>query len=132
MILYNAAYYAQGVVDGMSEILDNLDVQYTYHVHEGSESATANGCYTKAIYHSHINSCYIQCSGTANSKGGAGNAWKYTCNKCNKDYWVGSWGADFPCTEKILSCGKTSSTIDNYTLGCGKTEETIESATIIY
>ena len=51
--------YTQGVADGLSKV----NVQYTYHVHEGNASTTANGCYITPIYHNHSSSCYVRCNG---------------------------------------------------------------------
>ena len=145
----NAAYYAQGVVDGMSEVLDNLDVQYTYHVHEGSEGTTANGCYTKAVYHSHMDSCYAQATGTIvqipTYNDGGIYAFDYRCNRCNTTTGTirgdtnegihdeqGQLSGTHNCGYSITVCGKTTDTVESYSLGCGKTEETVESVTITY
>ena len=123
----------------MAEVLDNLDVQYTYHVHEGSEGITANGCYTAPVYHAHSNSCYSSCNGS----------WKYSSsfNEDGETYYrvkcSGCGGADtfikhewesgkiYSCRTRILTCNKTGF-IENYVLGCGKDETTIESVTILY
>lgn len=151
-ILYNAAYveqgyrkgYTQGVADGLSKV----NIQYTYHNHEGSEGTAANGCYTTAVCHSHISSCYARCNGpmyvTKKGTQNSGGSWDapIQCDWCGGgDTWTAAAqqqhvGQEFPryrCQRVTgYSCGKTTSTVEKYTLGCGKTTETIESATIIY
>ena len=134
----------------MAEALDNLDIQYTYHVHKGSAGTSANGCYTKAQYHAHVSSCYTAATGSIYADpnyyptDSSGNyLWGYYCNTCGTLVGkFGVWeGASFNqgvssgthnCGYTVVSCGKTTSTITGYTLGCGKTEQTIEGATIIY
>lgn len=145
-VLYNAAYYAQGWVDGKQDSMDNLNIVYTYHVHEGSAGVTANGCYTTPIYHSHISTCYSEektCYATPSERYIDGRTWiGYDHSACGAswdgvDWKDGSSGYNssynaYSHTYKNLICNKTNSTIDDYVLGCGKTEDTIESATIIY
>lgn len=141
LILDNAAYYAQGVVDGLAQALDNLEIQYTYHIHEGSEGTTSNGCYTKPITHSHNNACY--CSGYFTHNGtnvkncsfDNNTIYPIVCSNCGRyEQWYGKdmsrYGAYNVCGRFI--CTKSTSEILKYSLGCGKTEGTIESATIIY
>lgn len=137
----NSASYSQGFVDGQQNAAGNLNIEYTYHVHQGSEGSTANGCYTKAVYHSHGSNCY--CNGQYTYNGVyVGNCslqddkiYPITCNKCGQyQQWygrdMGRYGAYSPCGAFI--CSKSTTTPISYTLGCGKTEETIESAKIIY
>ena len=115
----------------MQQVLDNLDVQYTYHVHEGSAGTTANGCYTLPVYHAHSNSCYKTCGGKQTIVSSNSSYMKVKCTSCgdtsneDPDYDV------FICGVTTLICNKAG-TISSYKLGCGKTIETIESATIIY
>lgn len=40
----NASGYAQGFVDGQANAIDNLNVTYTYHYHEG-DNINGGGCY---------------------------------------------------------------------------------------
>lgn len=140
----NAAYYASGVVDGLAQALDNLEVQYTYHIHEGSEGTTANGCYITPVYHSHVSSCYSSHTSSWMHTGehvqtGTEGQWacQYQCSICGQRYSQnnnqGSHSTKPPTkTHSTLICTKSTSTIDNYTLGCGKNEGDIESAIIIY
>lgn len=157
---YNVGYeqgYAQGFVDGQQNMMNNLQITYTYHTHTGS---AGNGCYTKPVYHQH--------TGNANAYGGC-----YTvlveantvygdhvpgerepistnqfCKLCRTNLSYYDADGDLCYTEYYgkrckgnvvaqyytygLGCGMTTSTITDYVLGCGKTEETIETATIIY
>ena len=43
----NASSYARGFVDGQANAIDNLNVTYTYHYHEGDE-VNGGGCYEQA------------------------------------------------------------------------------------
>ena len=128
LIPYNAAYYAQGWLDGMAEIFDNLEVQYTYHVHEGIEGSTANGCYINPV-HTYETYTY-QCPGyntiLRTSDGNhPGSAGKYNC-----DAYCANFGKKDEKCQAIRTGTRISST--TYTLGCGKTNETVESVTITY
>ena len=129
------------MVAGQQNIYDNLQVQYTYHVHDG-DGTSESECYS-AVYHTHSSSCYRTCTGSkiATAEGtesGSGYKGPYKCNSCGitgTDY--GSYkqfvGQNFgTCGRSILKCSISTSTISGYEVSCGKTEETIESATIIY
>ena len=110
----NAAYYAQGVVDGLVENLDNLEVQYTYHVHSG-DTINGGGCYSTP------NMVNVYCNTTVHDSSNGTE----TCDRCGK-FYSGQVGFTITCNNVI---GQTQ---DGYILGCGKSEETVESATIIY
>ena len=110
--------YTQGVADGLSKV----NVQYTYHVHEGDSSAVG-GCYGNK---SEIRYNYTYCN----------------CTEVPDVYWP-SWSdnplcseCDHPQHKDGVKCGrqtsKTPYTYNYIGLTCGKTEDTIESATIIY
>ena len=123
----------------MQQALDNLDVQYTYHVHEGSEGTSANGCYTTPVYHNHISSCTNICKGTMICVGGGevngSYMHGYKCNYCGRqEFSGGSEKPPWSCGKNLggYGCGMSNTTIIGYTLGCGKTEETVESVTITY
>ena len=118
----------------MAQTLDNLEVQYTYHVHEGN-SSTVGGCYNIPYYYYSYPQdvyCYHHNKGSAGYEQGT----FYRCNDCGNTAWdyfpptkIGtttaySYGYSVPSNGTEIS--KT------YELGCGKTEKTIESATIIY
>lgn len=123
----------------MSEVLDNLDVQYTYHVHEGSEGTTANGCYVKASFHSHVRKycspqVYCNQGPESNTNPDTGSiVYKYYgfCSNCGRKMYHNGSIAYEPCAS-CYTCGKSTSSIESYGIGCGKTEETIESVTIKY
>lgn len=120
--------YTQGIADGLSKV----NVQYTYHKHTGN-SSTYGGCYTKTIYHSHSSTCYTQCTGSVGMVSESGGWYYYRCDKCgNNTSGTTEFNYKFACTNKILSCTKTTSTVERYNLGCGKTTDTIESVTIKY
>lgn len=138
----NAAYYTQGFIDGQQNIYDNLQVEYTFHKHEGSPGSVANGCYFYPIYHQHDTSspCYVPAQWSSNYQHmGAdpvnpGNE-VYRCRSCGTYMYArtGTNPAAHKCRDAYYNCGKTpGGTIDSYTLGCNKTEETVESVTIKY
>ena len=115
--------YSQGYAEGMTNAMDNFNIVYTYHEHEGSEGTEANGCYTTA---NNILTGY----GTHNLRA------------TNEYYDVHMWMECIYCGGRWLNCNipqyynptcdKQPQYNTTYTLGCGKTEETIESVTIIY
>ena len=128
----------------MANVTDNLNIQYIYHVHEGSAGSISNGCYTKPMYHSHISSCYSSHAASWNHTGehvptGTERQWAciYQCSVCGQKYPQNNVeGTHYTIapeqTHSTLICTKSTSTIDNYILGCGKDETDIESAIIIY
>lgn len=104
---YNEGY-TQGIADGLSKV----NIQYTYHVHEGNSSAVG-GCYGNCTGYSPV---YCECWGWV---GGS-----YGCDNCH--HALGMHGSGY-CT------GIVSNNPYTYIgLVCGKTTDTIESATIIY
>ena len=121
----------------MNQALENLDIQYTYHVHEGSAGTTANGCYFMPVYHQHIDTCYTLIRGYYRVSGnGYGGVW-LECDLCGRKE-SGGEGSSLKnqrcyngCQENRLTCTRTG-VIERYSLGCGKNENTIESATIIF
>ena len=141
MIHHNAAYYAQGWIDGKQNFVENLNIQYNYHIHEGTPNIIANGCYKTPVYHSHTTNCYRYCSGVwvfvkrDENEHGVTQDFYRCSNGCSIGY-VGSpykngSGSGNPCSNRSLSCS-LSGTIETHTFGCGKTDSTIESAIIIY
>ena len=57
------------------------------------------------------------------------------CSICGLKKWnySGDWNfGTHICEQGYYNCGKTTTTIDIYTLSCGKDETTVESVTIIY
>ena len=66
------------------------------------------------------------------------NCQKITGYKCGKStstiesYSLGCGKTTSTVDGYNVGCGKTTSTVTGYTLGCGKTTSTIESATIKY
>ena len=132
----------------MDQALDNLQVFYTYHVHEG-DAVNGGGCYTKEITEDIYESCTHRLSG-----------WIAYYKK--GEYFDGYYGYEFVwdngtvdlCTITLQNVviatgyadGRDLNNSDyihthdvfvetkllGYDLNCGKTTETIESATIIY
>jgi len=135
-ITYKNIAYAIGYTDGMASAMENIDIQYTYHVHQG-DTSSSGGCYTTPVYHSHANGCYKKCGGTIgpseNVDIAAGGQWTVRiCQTCGE--WYNPSATPSTCTKltSTVICGKKTTTIEGYSLGCGKTIDTIESATIIF
>lgn len=129
----NITYRNLGFTEGLTSAMENIDIQYTYHEHQG-ESFTNGGCYTVPVYHSHTNSCYSQCSGTIYSLNSTATQTQWRCNKCGWQAYIDNvhntkYGD--PCKQNVISC-TSGGTIVSYSLGCGKTTDTVESATIIF
>lgn len=134
-MLDTSAAYTQGYVDGQNNVAENLDIQYTYHKHEG-EASKGTGCYTKSVKHKHKASCYTECTGTLTYLREYLGESQYQCTECNTIFYYGApdnngAAAGRVCSEQSVTCGKTN-VIESYDVGCGKTEDTVESAVIIY
>ena len=123
----NAAYieqgyragYTQGIADGLSKV----NVQYTYHVHEGN-TTDGGACYTSYTYT--VNGGSHNIVGTGKYSGS--NEY-YQCVYCGK----GEYSCNIPkYFNPNEACSKNIIYMTGYQLGCGKTENTIESATIIF
>ncbi len=121
-------------------------VSTNYHTHIG-DVTNGGGCYTTPVYkvHTHISSCYstktvqstCQCS-AYNGRYLENGA--FVCMTCGHSGHgpSGICGASTTSTQTIIVCGKTqgqsyeSEGIESYSLNCGKTETTIENYTISY
>ena len=108
----------------MAEVLDNLDVQYTLHVHDG-DGTIVSGCYgnvTRTCPGTWIPTAASTYSGTWKTK--------YQCSSCGV---TGTYKSDHvnSTTNPSGLCGCTR-TITSIGLICGKTTETVESVTITY
>ncbi len=132
----NASHYSQGWIDGQKNAIQNLNITYTYHTHEG-EAAAGTGCYTVPVYHSHINTCLGTTTNSCGCTTDRGwhevpnNGSPYpACDHCGHFYHQSS-PCGFGTTTSYYKCGLDQA-IEGYSLGCGKTEQTIETATIKY
>ena len=117
-----------------------------YHTHTG-DVTNGGGCYTTPVYkvHTHISSCYSTKTVQSTCQCGAYNGrylenGAFVCMTCGH-YGHGPGGicgASITSTQTIIVCGKTqgqsyeSQGIESYSLNCGKTETTIENYTISY
>ena len=116
-------------------------------------SSTSGGCFTQAVphYHSHVSSCYSTCGGATSkdyipASGGYINGVWYSgdgsgegdyvrvCSKCGNVSGRGDGSGEKVCTQKVLTCGKTTSTVESYTYtrSCGLTANEIVQAVINY
>lgn len=127
-----AASYAQGFTDGQQNVTQNLDIQYTYHVHQG-DSTAGGACYSP---HIHTNTCGtpIYCTNLYSYWRDVGLPTAYevydyhgTCTNCGAAA-VTHWNPGTVNCTKCTSCGLDGM----YEFSCGKTEQTIETAVITY
>lgn len=132
----NASSYAQGFVDGQANIMDDLNVTYTYHYHEG-DAENGGGCYgsvtssktcgvitLKREYY-RGNTCHALCNSYY--------AEEYACSGCGG---VTGWR----CGGGGNSCGSMGGQIGgNHVVSmtswepvCGYSQGQILTATIVY
>lgn len=141
----NNSYYTQGYTkgwaDGYDEKLDNIDVEYVYHVHTGSPSS-GGGCYSQPINEPIVKTCTVYVGGCEG--GGTSDAsgehctceYEETHRDCGQRPYRGTRTHRNP--PHYGPATYTHDYIDGYrftgkyALGCGKTEQTIESATIVF
>lgn len=136
---YNQGY-TKGWADGYDEKLDNIDVEYVYHVHTGSPD-NGGGCYSQPINEPIVKSCRVivgGCEGGGTSEPDG----HCTCEYETTHYNCGAGSSRG--TRRHMNPPHFSSTQYNhdyidgyrftgkYALGCKKTEQTIESATIVF
>ena len=123
-----------------------IQITTKYHKHTGY-ATNGGGCYETPIYkvHTHISSCYSTQTVRSTCQCGAYNGrylenGAFVCMTCGHSGHGpgGICGASITSTQTIIVCGKTqgqryeSEGIENYSLSCGKTETTIEGYTITY
>ena len=123
-----------------------IQITTKYHKHTG-DATNGGGCYETPIYkvHTHISSCYSTQTVRSTCQCGAYNGrylenGAFVCMTCGHSGHGpgGICGASITSTQTIIVCGKTqgqryeSEGIENYSLSCGKTETTIEGYTITY
>ena len=123
-----------------------IQITTKYHKHTG-DATNGGRCYTTPVYkvHTHISSCYSTQTVRSTCQCGAYNGrylenGAFVCMTCGHSGHGpgGICGASITSTQTIIVCGKTqgqryeSEGIENYSLSCGKTETTIEGYTITY
>lgn len=137
---YNQGY-TKGWADGYDEKLDNIDIEYVYHVHTGSPDS-GGGCYSQPINEPIYKTCRVSeggCEGGGTSDSGGDYCtceYEVTHSACGQQPWRGTrrhrnpphYGPATYTHEYIDGYRFTG----KYALGCGKTEQTIESATIVF
>ena len=132
----NASSYAQGFVDGQENAIDNLNVTYTYHYHEGDD-VNGGGCYEMATDETE---CGAVVFNREYYRGGTCSKWcssfyekEYVCSGCG--VVTGTL-----CGGGGNSCGKISGQIGgNHMITtnlwqpvCGYSQGQILTATIVY
>lgn len=137
----NKEYYNLGWIAGQQDLKDNIDISYTYHVHDGNEE-NGGACY-KPVYkqHTHVSSCYKTVDSTCQCGAYAGRWYSDTDFRCEVCGHAGH-GPSGICgawtKSTSIICGKTAGQryedegIESYTLCCGKTPDTPETATITF
>ena len=132
----NASHYAQGFVDGQTNAVENLNVTYTYHYHEGDD-VNGGGCYTKVTNNT---VCGVIGFSRGYYRGKSCDKWcssyyadEYACSACGA---VTGW----KCGGGGNSCGKTGGqiggnhmvTTTSWQPVCGYSQGQILTATIVY
>lgn len=132
----NTSSYAQGFIDGQANVMDNLNVTYTYHYHEG-DAENGGGCYESvtssktcgviALKREYYrgNTCHALCNSYY--------AEEYACSGCGA---VTGWR----CAGGGNSCGNMSGqiggnhvvTVASWEPACGYSQGQILTATIVY
>lgn len=132
----NTSFYAQGFVDGQANVMDNLDVTYTYHYHEGDD-IHGGGCYAQT---ENQKQCGVIVFSREYYRGRTCSKWcasfyekEYVCSGCG--IVTGTL-----CGGGGNSCGKKSGQIDGHHMVtttswepvCGYSQGQILTATIVY
>lgn len=132
----NASGYAQGFVDGQANAVENLNVTYTYHYHEG-DNVNGGGCYAQVTNQTVCGGIYFN---REYYRGGTCSKW---CSSFyEKEYVCGGCGAvtGTLCGGGGNSCGRTTGqiggnhmvTTTSWQPACGYTQGQILTATIVY
>lgn len=133
------------MAENINKIKKNPVIVYNRHHHEGS--AGGGGCYSAPVYHSHSGNnvvgggCY--CSGKVKYYGDYikidSSRWRYdrTCKTCGffEQYESTSPPIDMNGYERYCAsviCGKSTSTVESWTMGCGYQENEIVDAELVY
>lgn len=132
----NASKYAQGFVDGQANAIENLNVTYTYHYHEGDE-VNGGGCYSQVT---NQQVCGTIVFSRGYFRGKTCDKWcasfyadEYACSSCGA---VTGW----KCGGGGNSCGKVGGqiggnhmvTTTSWQPVCGYSQGQILTATIVY
>ena len=132
----NASGSAQGFVDGQANAVENLNVTYTYHYHEG-DNVNGGGCYAQVTNQTVCGGIYFN---REYYRGGTCSKW---CSSFyEKEYVCGGCGAvtGTLCGGGGNSCGRTTGqiggnhmvTTTSWQPACGYTQGQILTATIVY
>ena len=140
---YNEGYnegYTVGKAEGIAES-QNAEIIYTYHDHEGS-AVDGSGCFTEAVTHKHLASCYstrkIVCGSTNWIGGYLDDPHVGRCAACGAyDSWAFG-GAYTPACgnvvgyQTVTTCGMSDGQIIGHEPGCGYVDHQILRAEIIF
>lgn len=121
--------------DNRTETIKKITVKENHHSHIGNSSSNG-GCYTKAVYHKHTDACRVNVYCNDGPYEGETNGQYRTffygkCSHCGNKV-SRNWSAGYSRCGSCTICGKTTSSIQSYSLTCGKTTDTVEGYTVIY
>ena len=132
--------YNQGVTDGMTSALENVQVEYEYNYHDG-DSQNGGACYGEPQNHYHSSMCYGVCPDRRmvyygeHKDGNEKRHWDYRCHTCG--FTTSPW---FSCgdsyeethTSRNTRCGYSNGEFLGCEVICGYENGQILSAKIIY
>lgn len=132
----NASCYAQGFVDGQANAIDNLNVTYTYHYHEG-DSENGGGCYAQV---ENKTECGAIVFNREYYRGHTCSKWcasfyekEYVCSGCGVVTGTLCGGGGNSCGRMTgQSSGNHMATTTSWQPVCGYSQGQILTATIVY
>lgn len=132
----NASSYAQGFVDGQANAIENLNVTYTYHYHEGDD-VNGGGCYEMVTGQTVCGAVVFK---REYYRGGTCNKWcasfyekEYVCSGCGTVTGTLCGGGGNSCGRTTGQIGGNHAiTTSSWQPVCGYTQGQILTATIVY
>ena len=134
----NISYYNKGYTDGYSKTMQNVTVQYIYHVHTDTlenqysdgtiltQFSNPGGCF-KAYGHVHNE----QCETISQTYPCNNNGQYWDGNRCRSCGGIGAGSGS--CGGKIYKTSYTcGSPVNTWILGCNKSTNSIEKAELIF
>lgn len=132
----NASKYAQGFVDGQTNAMENLNVTYTYHYHEG-DTENGGGCYAQV---ENQTECGTIVFSREYYRGGTCSKWcasfyekEYACSGCGIVTGTLCGGGGNSCGRITGQIGGNHMvTTTSWQPVCGYSQGQILTATIVY